>query len=85
MQKCYPHPLILKSMKKIRQIDKKNYFEKTNRATGLKSWSFLPITIPHNRLDLWYDSIQTFFKMIFFYQSILAISSSTSDIFALYK
>ena len=25
----------------------------------------MPITIPHNRLDLWYDSIQTFFKIIF--------------------
>ena len=23
MQKCYPHPLILKSMNKIRRIDKK--------------------------------------------------------------
>lgn len=26
----------------------------------------MPITIPHNRLDLWYDSIKTFFKIIFF-------------------
>ena len=25
----------------------------------------MPITISHNRLDLWYDSIQTFFKIIF--------------------
>ena len=25
----------------------------------------MPITIPHNRLDLWYDSMQTFFKIIF--------------------
>ena len=25
----------------------------------------MSITIPHNRLDLWYDSIQTFFKIIF--------------------
>ena len=24
----------------------------------------MPITIPHNRLDLWCDSIQTFFKII---------------------
>ena len=26
----------------------------------------MPITIPHNRLDLWYNSTQTFFKIIFF-------------------
>ena len=25
----------------------------------------MPITILHNQLDLWYDSIQTFFKTIF--------------------
>ena len=65
MQQCYPYPLNLKSVKKKKANCQKNYFEKTNRATGLKSLSFLPITIPHNRLDLWYDSMQTFFKIIF--------------------
>ena len=60
-----PHPSILKSVKKNKANSQKNYFEKTNRATGLKSWSFLPITIPHNQLYLWYDSLQTFLKIYF--------------------
>ena len=54
-----PPPINFEEREKNKVNCLKNYFEKTNRATGLKSWSFMPITIPHNRLDLWYDSIQT--------------------------
>ena len=61
-----PPPLNFEEREKNKVNCLKNYFEKTNRATGLKSWSFMPITIPHNRLDLWYDSIQTFFQNNFF-------------------
>ena len=64
MQKCYPTPEFEERAKNKANC-LKNYFEKTNIATGLKSWMFLPITIPHNWLDLWYDSVQPFFKMIF--------------------
>ena len=63
--KMLPPPLNFEEREKNKVNCFKNCFEKTNRATGLKSWLFMPITIPHNRLDLWYDSIQTFFKIIF--------------------
>ena len=42
---------------------KKKKKVKTVRATGLKSESIMPITILHNRLDLWYGIIHTFFNI----------------------
>ena len=48
---------------------KKKQLEKTIRATGLKSESIMPITILHNRLDLWYGILHTFFN-IYFLRSI---------------
>ena len=37
MQKCYPPPLNFEEREKNKVNCLKNYFEKTNRATGLKS------------------------------------------------
>ena len=51
--KMLPPPLKFEEREKNKANCQKNYFEKTNRAIGLKSWSFLPITIPHNWLDLY--------------------------------
>ena len=51
-------------MKKIRLIVKKLFWE-NQQSYRSESWSFMPITIPHNRLDWWYNSTQTFFKIIF--------------------
>ena len=56
-------------MKKEWIFIKKKNLEKTIRATSLKSESIMPITILHNRLDLWYGIIHTFFN-IFFLRSI---------------
>ena len=44
---------------------KKKKMRKTIRATGPKSESIMPIIILHNRLDLWYGIINTFFNNIF--------------------
>ena len=56
-------------MKKRMDFCKKKQLEKTIRATGLKSESIMPITILHNRLDLWYGILHTFFN-IYFLRSI---------------
>ena len=84
IQKCYPYPLIFKSVKKKRIFikKKKKKGEKTIiRATGLKSESIMPINILHIRLDFWYGIIHTFFKIIF----LQSIFTTFLTLTALYK
>ena len=63
---------------------KKKKIEKTIRATGLKIESIMPTTILHNRFDLWYGIIHSFFN-IFFYDQFLPIFTTFLTLTALYK
>ena len=63
----------------------KKKLRKTIRATGLKSESIMSIIILHNRLDLWYGIINTFFNNFFFYDQFLPIFTTFLTLTALYK